>query len=177
MVKLPSHPVGPGTSPQRFNIDDRESTIEPSIRQAIDRQINGAHSHGDKKPASIGRETHTRDLPLAINGVPEVGGVDAITRVSPNEFRARINVVNPRAELVPLDGHNLAQEQLSFVTPRLRYPDVLRAEKHCVLLQGLVDTLAAAPEDLVSRDGVAVLKDELRRLILLRQNRNSLIEG
>ncbi|MEX2697514.1 hypothetical protein [Rhizobium mongolense] len=175
MIKLPSYPIGPGTSSHRFNIDDREPTIEPSIRQAINKQINGAHSNDDKKHASIGRETHTRDLRLAINGVPEVGSIDAVTRVSPNEMRARINVVNPRAELLPLYGHNLAQ--LSFVTPRLRYPDVLRTEKHCVLLQGLVDTLSAAPEDLVSRDGIAVLRHELLRLILLRQNRTSLIEG
>ncbi|MBP2449519.1 hypothetical protein [Rhizobium leguminosarum] len=176
MVKLPSYPIGPGTSSHRFNIDDREPTIEPAIRQAINKQINGTHSNGDKKHASIGRETHTRDLRLEISGVPEVGSIDAVTRVSPNEMRARINVVNPRAELVPLYGHYLAHEQLSFVTPRLRYPDVLRTEKHCILLQGLVDTLSAAPDDLVSRDGIAVLRDELLRLILAPAER-SLIEG
>ncbi|NKL24914.1 hypothetical protein [Rhizobium leguminosarum] len=73
MLKLPSYPIGLGTSSHRFNIDDRKPTIEPVIRQAINKQINGAYPNGDKKHTSIGRETHTRDLRLAISGVPEVG--------------------------------------------------------------------------------------------------------
>ncbi|MBY3517396.1 hypothetical protein HFN76_35680 [Rhizobium laguerreae] len=176
MVK-PSYPIWCGTTSHRFNIDDREPTAEPAIEQVINKQIGGAHLYGDKKHASIGRETHTRDLRIATSGVPEVGSIYAVARVSPYEMRVRINVVNPRWELASLSGHNLTHEQLSFVTPGLRYPDVLRTEKHDVLLQGLAGTLSATPEDLVSCDGIAVLTDELWRLILLRQSQTSLIQG
>ncbi|GLR46020.1 hypothetical protein GCM10007880_65380 [Mesorhizobium amorphae] len=180
MVKLPSYPVPSGSASYRPTIEDRASATDPAIVRANNKAIDGAISNSDKKRASRRRETRqTPGMPLefAISGVPEVSRVDPVARVSSNEMRAPIDVDDPRAELVALYGHNLAREQLSFVTPRLRHPDVLRAEKRCFLLERLVEGLSAAPENWIARDGMAVLKDELLRLILLRQNRNSLIEG
>jgi hypothetical protein len=82
-------------------------------------------------------------------------------------MRDRSNVVNPRAGPVIHYGHNLAHKLLSFDTPRLRYPHLLRREKHRVLLQGSVHTLSTAHRYSVSNAGIAVVSDELLRLPLI----------
>ncbi len=179
MVKLPRYPVGPGPSSQSFNIADRAPAIAPANRQANSVEIAGAHAKGGKPHTLIGQDMHAQDLRLdgAIEAVLETANIDAVTRVSLNEVRTRINDTDPRAVPAALYGRNLAHGLLSFVTPRLRHPDVLRAEQHGVLWECLAETLSAVPEDAMARESFVVLQQELRRLILLRQNRNSLIRG
>ncbi|WFU14799.1 hypothetical protein [Bradyrhizobium sp. CB3481] len=175
MTKLPQHPVGVGTSSQRLNTHDHEPTNKPALPQVHNLEIDGTDGGREKWYGSIWPDTETPDLP--IEAALEVNDVDAVSRVSLNEGRVRIAEIDPRAALASFYGRNLATGLLSFVTPRLRDPDVLRAEKHGVLLERLADRLWAGPEDPVAREGIDALRQELRRLILLRQNQNSLIKG
>ncbi|OAF03742.1 hypothetical protein AYJ54_24670 [Bradyrhizobium centrolobii] len=179
MTKMPQHAVGPGTSLHRFDIDDSVPAIEPSVRRVNNMEVDGAHANGGKTKASTWWDTHTQDLRdgAAIEAVPEVPRIEAVTRVGLNETRAGTNEID-RAQLAsPLYGDNLARGLLSFVTPHLRHPEVLCAEKHGVLLERLADVLSAATEGTVAREGIVVLQQELGWLIQLRQNRNSLIKG
>lgn len=107
----------------------------------------------------------------------EVNALDAVPAVGLNAMQPHLEMA-PRAALASSPyGSNLAHGLLSFVTPHLAHPDVLSAGQHDVLLERLTRTLSAAPEDLIFHGGIAILNDELRPLILLRQNRNSLIKG
>ena len=122
---------------------------------------------------------HHKRAPIdaASEAALEVKSIDAISRVSLFESGAGANEMEPRAVLAWLYGPNLSNGLLSFVVPRLRHPDVLRPDKHGVLLERLTQTLEAAPDDKMARECLAILQQELRRLLLLRQNQNSLIKG
>ncbi|KRR17660.1 hypothetical protein CQ14_36935 [Bradyrhizobium lablabi] len=172
MTKLPQHPVGLGTSSQRLNTHDHEPANRPALPQVHNLEIDGTDGGGEKRHGSVWPDTEAPDLP--IEAALDVNDIDAVSRVSLNERRVRIAELDPRAALASLYGRNLATGLLSFVTPRLRDPDVLRAEKHSVLLERLADRLRAGPED-SAHEGTDALQQELRRLILLRQNQNSLI--
>ncbi|WOH52875.1 MULTISPECIES: hypothetical protein [Bradyrhizobium] len=175
MTKLPQHPVGLGTSSQRLNTHDHEPANKPALPQVHNLGIHGTDGGGEKRHGSVWPDTEAPDLP--IEAALEVNDINAVSRVSLNERRVRIAEIDPRAALASLYGRNLATGLLSFVTPRLRDPDVLRAEKHGVLLERLADRLCAEPEASAAREGTEALQQELRRLILLRQNQNSLIGG
>ncbi|GLR89690.1 hypothetical protein [Bradyrhizobium iriomotense] len=177
MSKLSRHDVRPGTASQRFDEHHHAPGIEPTIRQLNKAEIDGPRANGEKDHASARRELNASYLPLdaAIEAVLEAKDIDAVGRVGLN--RTRINEVDLRAGLASLHGHDIAHDLFAFVTPRLRNPDMLRAEPYGILLERLASKLLAAPADTMAREGVVVLQQTLQWLILLRQNRNSLIEA
>lgn len=103
--------------------------------------------------------------------------VDGVTRVSLKELQGALT----RGEREPGEDigepESLRSKLISFVMPRLRHPEVLQAERHRSLLEKLVASLETAPDRNVVGDAALELRRELRRLELLRQQRNSLVEG
>ncbi|MDX8457082.1 hypothetical protein RFM98_30570 [Mesorhizobium sp. VK9D] len=185
MVKMSSYPVGSGTSARDLNIEPagaaepaNDATKNAGKIALTNMEIDRAHANSSKKHASTLRRAHAHDMPLArtANGSLGISEIEAVTRVSPSES-TQISEIEPRAAMAALYGHTLARSQLSFITPRLRHPEILREGKRGVLLEALVDALAAVPEDSVAREGISALQEEFRRLVLLRQNRNSLIKA
>ncbi|KYK43871.1 hypothetical protein A1D31_37725 [Bradyrhizobium liaoningense] len=178
MARLPQHAVGPGASSQGLDAGQHAPVIGSSPSQGDKIELGGAHADGGAKRASW-RDASTHDLPIdgASEAALEVNSVGAISRVALFESEAGANEVDPRAILASLYGPNLSRGLLSFVVPRLRHPDVLRADKHGVLLERLTRMLEATPEDKTARECLAILQLELRRLLMLRQNQNSLIKG
>ncbi|MGZ2402911.1 hypothetical protein [Rhizobium ruizarguesonis] len=149
MVKLPSYHIGPEISSHRFNIDDCEPTIEPAIRQAINKQINGTHSMATRSTRRLGVK-RTRGICVSRSAVAGGWQYRRSNAVSLTEMRAQVNVVNPRAELVTLYGHNLRSSSYSS-----RHGCVIRkhrAARSIVFFCSLVDTLSAAPKYSVSHD-------------------------
>ncbi|KLK92815.1 hypothetical protein AA309_12380 [Microvirga vignae] len=179
MVKLPRYPVRPSPSWQSFNTDDRAPVIEPANRQASNMGIDGAHVNGGMRHTSILQEMRAQDLPVnvEVEAVLKANDIDAVTRVSHDDMRTRRNEIDPRAVVATLYDSNLAHGLLSFVAPRLRHPDVLHAARQGGVLERLVGTLSTVLEDSMPRESIVVLQQELQRLILLRENRNSLIKG
>ena len=179
MSKLSRHDVRPGTASQRFDEHHHAPGIEPTIRQLNKSEIGGPRANGEKEHASVRRELNASYLPLdtAIEAVLEAKDIDAVGRVGLNKMRTRINEVDSRAGLASLHGRDIAHDLFAFVTPRLRNPDMLRAEPYGILLERLASKLLAAPADTMAREGVVVLQQTMQWLILLRQNRNSLIEA
>ncbi|WP_445219703.1 hypothetical protein ACKWRH_05940 [Bradyrhizobium sp. Pa8] len=179
MSKLSHYDVGPGAASQRLNEDHHAPAIEPAIRQPNKVEVDGARESGERERASIWREISASHMPLdaAIEAASEAKGINAVGRVSLNEMRARIYGIEPSAVVASLDGRDFAHDLLSFVTPKLRHPDMLRADRYGILLERLAHKLAAAPADSAAREGIVVLQQGLQWLALLRQNRNSLIEA
>ncbi|TWB93003.1 hypothetical protein FBZ93_11142 [Bradyrhizobium macuxiense] len=178
MAKLPHPAIEPGTSSQAFNMGERAPTIGLLPPKTNNIEIEGTHAKDGKKQPSL-RDIPTQDPTIApaLEAEIEVNSIDAISRVTLYESTVQTNEIDSRRALASLYGHNLAHGLLSFVIPRLRHPDVLRPDKHGVLLEHLAQTLKAAPEDQMACEGLAILQQDLRWLILLRQNLNSLIEG
>lgn len=175
MARLLHHSVGPGALSPDVGIDEHASTSEPAAHHTDDMAIDGTRAIGGRTRALP--QAQDMSVDGAIASKLEVNALDAVSAISLNAMQPHQEMV-PRAALVSsLYGSNLAHGLLSFVTPHLTHPDMLSAGQRDVLLERLSKTLSAAPEDLVSRDGIAILNDELRRLILLRQNWNSLIKG
>ncbi|OKO83963.1 hypothetical protein [Bradyrhizobium sp. NAS96.2] len=170
MSKLSRHDVGPGTVSQRLN-EDRAPVIDLSKTK-----IDGTPANDENQQASIWREPNASHLPLdmTIDALSKAKDIDAVGRVSLSKTRTRGNDVEG---LTPLHGGDIAHDLLAFVTPRLRHPDMLRPERYGVLLERLTLKLSAAPSDSMAHEGVLVLQQGLQWLILLRQNRNSLIEA
>lgn len=115
-------------------------------------------------------------LDSAIDAMLAASGVDAVTRVRLSEARRAITEGVPGAA-DGFEGQSLSRALFRFVMPRLRHPEVLRAERHRALLEDLADGLAADGGDGVVREGALVVHRELRRLALLRAGRNALVEG
>ncbi|MCP3475761.1 hypothetical protein NLM33_36525 [Bradyrhizobium sp. CCGUVB1N3] len=178
MSKLSHYDVGPGSVSQRPNEDHHAPVIGPTIFQPNKIDIDSACTGGEKEPASIWRELNASYKPpdVAIKAIGEAKDIDAVGRVSLNEIRTRNYEIEPPAVAASLYGRGIAHDLLSFVTPRLRHPDMLRAERYGILLERLAHKLAAAPADSMAHEGVVVLQQGLLWLALLRQNRNSLIE-
>ncbi|MET4030986.1 MULTISPECIES: hypothetical protein [unclassified Bradyrhizobium] len=179
MTRLPRHSVELGTSFQRVDLGDHTPAAQPTISQADGIEIEAAQVDDGKRHAPSFRDRPSQDLPVGATIEPavELDSVDPVSRVNFNMTRGQVGETAPCSELARLNGPNLAGNLLSFVTPRLRHWDVLRADKHGLLLQTLAVALSAAPEDSVSPEGIGVLQQELRRLVLLRQNQNGLIKG
>ncbi|CAO4155327.1 hypothetical protein LPLAFNJD_LOCUS4417 [Methylorubrum aminovorans] len=116
-------------------------------------------------------------LDSAIDAMLAAGGVDAVTRVRLSEARRAITEGVPGTTADGFEGQSLSRALFRFVMPRLRHPEVLRAERHRALLEDLADELAADGGDGVVREGALVVHRELRRLALLRAGRNALVEG
>ncbi|UGA42057.1 MULTISPECIES: hypothetical protein [Bradyrhizobium] len=178
MARLPQHPVGSGPLSQGYDAGEHASVNGPTTPKADHIEVAGAHADGATKQASW-RDASAQDLTIdpASEAALEVGPIDAISRVTLFERAAGANEIDPRAVLASLYGHNLSQGLLSFVIPRLRHPDVLRADRHGALLERLTQTLESTPDDKTAGECLAILQQELRRFLLLRQNQNSLIKG
>lgn len=178
MARLPQSPVGSGTSSQGFDAGEHVPVTAPSIPKADHIEVAGAHAGGGTKQASW-RDAPAQDPTIdpSSGAALEVGSINAISRVTLFEEPAGANEIDPRAVLASLYGHNLSHGLLSFVIPRLRHPDVLRADRHGALLERLTRTLEAAPDDKTAGECLAILRQELQRFLLLRQNQNSLIKG
>ncbi|MDA9489656.1 hypothetical protein [Bradyrhizobium sp. CCBAU 11361] len=177
MARLPQHAVGPGTPLQGLDAGQNAPAIGSSSSQA-DMEVGVAHADGGTKRASW-RDAPAQHLPIegASEAALEVNSINAVSGVALFEMGAGANEIDPRVVLASLYGSNLSHGLLSFVIPRLRHPDVLRADKHGVLLERLTQTLEATPDDKTARECLAILQQELRRLLLLRQNQNSIIKG
>ncbi|MDD1521627.1 MULTISPECIES: hypothetical protein [Bradyrhizobium] len=178
MARLPQHSVGPGTGSQGLDAGQHAPVIGSSPSRGDKLELEGAHADSGAKRASW-RDTVSHDLPIdvASEATLEVSSVGAISRVTLFESEAGANELDPRAVLALLYGPNLSRGLLSFVVPRLRHPDVLRADKHGALLERLTRTLEATPDDNTARECLVILQQELQRLLMLRQNQNSLIKG
>ncbi|MCP3441005.1 hypothetical protein [Bradyrhizobium sp. CCGUVB14] len=182
MSKLSHYDVGPSSVSRRPNEDHHVPVIGPTICQPNKIEIDGACTDGGKEPASIWRELSASHMPpdvaiKAIGEAKEAKEIDAVGRVSLNEVRTHPHEIEPPAVLASAYGRDIAHDLLSFVTPTLRHPDMLRAERYSTLLERLTHKLAAAPADSMAHEGVVVLQRGLQWLALLRQNRNSLIEA
>lgn len=117
------------------------------------------------------------DLDTAIESMLAAGGVDAVTRVRLSEARRAISRQGGPQDGDGFEGASLSGALFRFVMPRLHHPEVLRADRHRALLEGLADGLAEAGEDGTVRESALVVHRELRRLAMLRAARNALVEG
>lgn len=117
------------------------------------------------------------ELDAAIESMLAAGGVDPVTRVRLSEARRAIADAAREQDPDGFEGASLSKALFRFVMPRLRHPEVLRAERHRALLEGLADGLAQTDDDGIVREGALVIHRELRRLALLRTGRNALVEG
>ncbi|SFQ08579.1 hypothetical protein SAMN05216330_11539 [Bradyrhizobium sp. Ghvi] len=179
MTRLPPNLVEPGTSFQGPHVDHHASAITPANSRAKSIGLDRTRGNDDKSHTSISRHNDVLDrlVDATIESALELSSIAAVSRINFDAARAAPRQIEPGSELAWLNEPNLAHSLLSFVTPRLRHAHVLRPEQHGLLLERLADTLSAAPEDLVPREGTALLQLELQRLILLRQSHNGLIKG
>ncbi|MCA1455135.1 hypothetical protein I6F35_18175 [Bradyrhizobium sp. BRP22] len=179
MTRLPQHSVESGTSLRGLHVDDHAPAITTTSPQSDSIEIERTPANGGKSHKSIFRDTPAQDpaVGATIETALELNSIDAVSRINPNEARTQVSEIDPGSELAWPNGPNLASSLLSFVMPRLRHSDVLRPEKHGLLLARLADALSASPEDSQSREGIGIVQQELRRLVLLRQNHNGLIKG
>lgn len=179
MSKLSRHDVRPGTASQRIDEVHHAPSIEPTIDQLNEVEIDGLRAKDEKEHASVRRELNAPYLQwdVAIEAVLKAKDIDAVGRVSLNKMRRPIHEVDSSAALASLYGRDIAHDLLAFVTPRLRHPDLLGAEPYGILLERLALKLSTAPPDSMPREGAVVLQQAVQWLILLRQNRNSLIEA
>ncbi|WP_027554639.1 hypothetical protein [Bradyrhizobium sp. Cp5.3] len=178
MTRLPQHSVAPGASFQGLTVDDHLPAASPTIPQANGPEIEGKHANGGQS-YTIFRDSAPQDRPVGATVETELAlnSIDGVSRINVNEAQAQFGEVRAGSELAWLNGPTLAENLLSFVTPRLRDSGILRPEKHGLLLERLADALSTMPEAPASREGIAILQRELRQLILLRQNKNGLIKG
>lgn len=176
-MKLPRRPIRTD-SPSRQGLDDHTPQSDTLPTSGEGARVNGVRPGGGDRGRSQIREADAQEMPLdlAIEAALSAQDVDAVTRIHLDEMRASLAQLDPRAALASLYGRNLAAGLLSFVMPRLRHPEVLLAENHNALLEHLAGTFSSS-DDTVVREGVFVIQQELKRLALLRQHRNSLIEG
>lgn len=179
MSKLSRHDVRPGTASQRVDEGHHAPGIEPTIDRLNEVEIDGPRAKDENEHAWVRSELNAPYLQrdVAIEAVSEAKDVDAVGRVSLNRMRRPIHEVDSSAALASLYGRDIAHDLLAFVTPRLRHPDLLGAEPYGIVLEGLALKLSTAPADSMAREGAVVLQQALQWLILLRQNRNSLIEA
>ncbi|OKO79012.1 MULTISPECIES: hypothetical protein [unclassified Bradyrhizobium] len=178
MTRLPQRSVEPWASFRGPNVDNHTPTTTPTIPKAEGSEIERTHANGGKSH-TIFQDTDQQDVAVGatIETALELNSVHPVSRINVNEARTQIGEIKPGPEIACLNGPTLADNLLSFVTPRLRHSDVLRPEKQGVLLERLADALSAAPDGWASREDMEILQLELRRLILLRQNHNGLIKG
>ena len=120
-------------------------------------------------------------LDVAIERTLSAANVDGVTRVHFDRMR-RVASNPERAPMAGVfEGASLSDALMSFVMPSLQNPDVLQAERHRMLLENLAQSLAGTSgkvgEGKIAREGALVIRRELRRLVQLRQNCNSLVKG
>lgn len=178
MSKLSRQDVRPGSASQRLDEDHHAPGIAPTIDRLNEVESDGPRAKDENEHASVRRELNATYLQrdAAIEAISEAQDIDAAGRVSLDKMRRPIHEVGSSAAL-SLYGRDIAHDLLAFVTPRLRHPDLLGAEPYGIVLERLAIKLSTAPADSMAREGAVVLQQALQWLILLRQNRNSLIEA
>ncbi|MCP1838971.1 hypothetical protein ACVIHI_008110 [Bradyrhizobium sp. USDA 4524] len=179
MTRLPQRSVELGTAFQGINNEHHAPAVAPATPQASGIGIDKVHGKGGNAHTSVVQDRAAQERLAAntIDNALELKSIDPISRINPTDATEHADKIGTNSELAWLNGPNLADSLLSFVTPRLRHSHVVRPEQHGLLLERLADALSAAPEGSVAREGAALLRLELRRLILLRQNHNGLIQG
>lgn len=178
MTRLPQHSVAPGASFQRITVDDHLPAASPRIAEAPATEIKGRHANsGQNYTTSQDSPLQDRLVDATAEIALELHSIDRVSRINVNEAQVGSSAIKPGSELAWLSGPTLAQNLLSFVTPRLRDSDVLRPETQGILLERLAHALSTVPEAPVPREGLAILQMELRQLTLIRQNKNGLIKG
>lgn len=116
-------------------------------------------------------------LDAAIERALNAPSVDGVSRVQLTEMRGALADGRGTSAHGGIGPDSLTDALMTFVMPRLRHPEVLNADRHRALLERLADALAGEGEDNVVTEGAFVVRRELKRLALLRQHRNSLVEG
>ncbi|WP_342724028.1 hypothetical protein AAFG07_33825 [Bradyrhizobium sp. B097] len=178
MTRLPQRSVEPGTAFQGINNEHHAPVIAPATPQASSIGIDKVHGNGKGHTSVVQqREAQERLAASTIDNALELKSIDPISRINPTDATEHAGKIETSSALTWLTGPNLAHSLLSFVLPRLRHPDVLRADMHGALLERLTQTLEATPDDKTACECLAILQQELRQLLLLRQNQNSLIKG
>lgn len=115
-------------------------------------------------------------LDAAIERALNAPSVDGVTRVQLTEMQGALSDGRGTSAHGGGGPENLTDALMTFVMPRLRHPEVLNAERHRALLERLAESLSGGGDNVVT-EGAFTVRRELKRLALLRQNRNSLVEG
>ncbi|MDQ8726892.1 hypothetical protein [Bradyrhizobium sp. LHD-71] len=116
-------------------------------------------------------------LDAAIERTLAAPNLDGITRRHLDEAQTVIARIDRRDTASGFAGRNLVDALMTFVMPTLQNPHVLQAERHRTLLEQLQSDLTGGGDDPLVREGVLIVRRELKRLAQLRQNCNSLVEG
>ncbi|WP_316397882.1 hypothetical protein [Bradyrhizobium sp. 33ap4] len=179
MTRLPQRSVELGTAFQGINNEHHAPVVAPATSQASGIGIDKVQGKGGNAHTSVVQDRAAQERLAAntIDNALELKSIDPISRINPTDATEHADKIGTNSALAWLNGPNLADSLLSFVTPRLRHSHVVRPEQQGLLLERLADALSAAPEGSVAREGAALLRLELRRLILLRQYHNGLIQG
>jgi hypothetical protein len=177
MVKVPQRLLNRQASPPQGRDLAPSST---DIRRDITRELSVTGINADRRGVSGHAAAALEDgieLDAAIDATLAASDVDPVTRVHLDDARGAIGAVEQRRRLEGFQGQNLAEALFRFVMPRLRHPDVLHVERHRAILEHLAWQLDRLSTDKTLREGAVAIHRELQGLALLRQGRNSLIEG
>jgi hypothetical protein len=172
VTKLPrrfSRPAS-GMRHVRSGVFSTPSRAADDVRDGDDRAVPGVQPNRASRPrARPSGDGNGVPVDAAIEAALAAPGVDAVTRVHLDETRQRL--ASGRAEARgSAETPTLSDTLFTFVMPRLQHPEVLGIEQQLVLLERL-------SEELGGREGALVVRRELRRLALLRQHCNTLVEG
>jgi hypothetical protein len=177
MVKVPQRLLNRQVvPPQGKDVASSSTDIRPDTAA----ELSVAGVNADRRGVSGHGAAEVEDrieLDAAIDAALAASDVDPVTRAHLDEARAAIGAAERRRRLDSFRGQNLAEALFRFAMPTLRHPDVLHAERHRAILEHLAVQLARLPEDKTVREGAAAIRRELHSLAMLRQGRNSLIEG
>lgn len=150
------------------------------IRRDVSRELSVTNINADRRGVSghtAGGIDDVIELDAAIDATLAASDIDPVTRARLDEARGAIDAMEQRRLRGGFEGQNLAEALFRFVMPSLRHPDVLRVERHRAILEHLALALERLPLDAAMYEGAIAIHHELNALALLRQGRNSLIEG
>lgn len=172
MARLPRRsPFALAPAPSsRSEENDRSTSFQTGLNTDDDARRLGGERH------PVGSDEEVR-LDAAIEAMLAAGGVDPVTRVRLNEARQAMTLAKADQEADGFAGASLANTLFQAVMPRLKHPEVLRAERQRSLLEDLADGLTDAPDDGIAMAGAMIIYRELHRLTLVRTARNALVQG
>lgn len=150
------------------------------LNRDISRELSVTNINADRRGVSghtAGGIDDVVELDAAIDATLAASDIDPVTRARLDEARGAIDTMGQRRLRGGFEGQNLAEALFRFVMPSLRHPDVLRVERHRAILEHLALALERRPLDTAMCEGAIAIDHELNALALLRQGRNSLIEG
>ncbi|WBL81370.1 hypothetical protein I3J27_13430 [Bradyrhizobium xenonodulans] len=176
MVKVPQRLSNGQSAPPQ----GRDLASSADARRDIARELSVTSINADRRGISghaDGAVDEGVELDAAIDAVLAASDVDPVTRAHLDDARGAIGTAAQHQELRGFQGENLAEALFRFVMPRLRHPDVLHAERRRATLELLSQDLDRVPADRILGEGATAIHRELQGLAMLRQGRNSLIEG